>query len=270
VLTDVSSVDVRRKLLGADLRLPVMLAPIGSLQAFEKGGGLTAARAAETFGIMKMLCSACTPDFETVARESAGAKIYQFYVLGSEDWMMDIIARTEAVGYKAFCLTVGTQVLSRRERDVLKGFVPMGVRGPDGKPLPPAAVNLQPSLTWELVDRIKDRFKIPLVLKGIACAEDAELAVKHGVEVIYVSNHGGRQLDQARAALDTLPEAVRAVAGRATIIFDGGILRGTDVLKALALGADAVGIGRLEGLAMATGGAPAVVRMLELRKTKCA
>jgi len=181
---------------------------------------------------------------------------------------MDIIARTEAAGYKAFCLTVDTQFRSRRERDVLKDFVPMGARGPDGKALPPPAVNLQPSLTWELVDRIKDRFKIPLVLKGIACAEDAELAVKHGVEVIYVSNHGGRQLDHARGALDTLPEVVRAVGGRATIIFDSGILRGTDILKALALGADAVGIGRLEGLAMATGGAPAVVRMLELLETE--
>jgi len=268
VLTDVSSVNVRRKLFGVDLRVPVMLAPIGSLQSFEEGGGLTAARAAETFGIMKMLSSACTPDFETIARECEVAKIYQLYVLGSEAWMMDIIARTEAAGYKAFCLTVDTQFRSRRERDVLKDFVPMGARGPDGKALPPPAVNLQPSLTWELVDRIKDRFKIPLVLKGIACAEDAELAVKHGVEVIYVSNHGGRQLDHARGALDTLPEVVRAVGGRATIIFDSGILRGTDILKALALGADAVGIGRLEGLAMATGGAPAVVRMLELLETE--
>jgi isopentenyl diphosphate isomerase/L-lactate dehydrogenase-like FMN-dependent dehydrogenase len=119
-------------------------------------------------------------------------------------------------------------------------------------------------MNWALVRRIKERFKLPLVLKGIACAEDAELALQHGVEVIYVSNHGGRQLDHARAALDTLPEVVRVARGRATIVFDGGILRGTDVLKALALGADAVGIGRLEALAMAAGGAPALVRMLEL------
>jgi isopentenyl diphosphate isomerase/L-lactate dehydrogenase-like FMN-dependent dehydrogenase len=264
VLTDVSSVKVRRKVLGMDLRIPLILAPIGSLQAFDKGGGLTAARAAESFGVIKMLSSACTPDFETVARESAGPKIYQLYVLGTEAWMMDIIARTEAAGYKAFCLTVDTQVHSRRERDILKRFVPMSARGPDGKALPRPAVTLQPSMTWELVKRIKDRFKIPLVLKGIACAEDAELAVKYGVEVIYVSNHGGRQLDHARGALDTLPEIARAIRGRAAIFLDGGILRGTDVLKALALGADAVGIGRLEALAMAAGGAPAVIRMLEI------
>jgi glycolate oxidase len=264
VLNDVSAINLRRKLLGVDLRIPVLLAPIGSLQGFEKGGGLSAAQAAESFGSIKILSSACKPDFEAVARECAGPKIYQLYLNGNEAWMMDIIARTEAAGYKAFCLTVDTQVHSRRERDVLKRWVSLSGRGPDGKPLPPPAVTLQPSMDWKLVQRIKERFKIPLVLKGIACAEDAELALQHGVEVIYVSNHGGRQLDHARAALDTLPEVVRVVRGRAPIIFDGGILRGTDVLKALALGADAVAIGRLEALAMAAGGAPAVVRLLEL------
>ena len=264
VLNDVSKVNLRRNLLGVDLRIPVLLAPIGSLQGFESGGGLSASRAAETFGSIKILSSACKPDFESVARDCAGPKIYQLYVNGDEAWMMDIIARTKAAGYKAFCLTVDTQVGSRRERDVLKGWVSLSGRGPDGKPLPPPAVTLQPSMSWALVRRIKERFDIPLVLKGIACAEDAELAVQHGVEVIYVSNHGGRQLDHARASLDTLPEIARVARGRATILFDGGILRGTDVLKALALGADAVAIGRLEALAMAAGGAPAVVRALEL------
>ncbi|MFN0041055.1 MAG: alpha-hydroxy acid oxidase [Burkholderiales bacterium] len=264
VLNDVSKVNLRRTLLGVDLRIPVLLAPIGSLQGFESGGGLSASRAAETFGSIKILSSACKPDFESVARDCAGPKIYQLYVNGDEAWMMDIIARTKAAGYKAFCLTVDTQVGSRRERDVLKGWVSLSGRGPDGKPLPPPAVTLQPSMSWALVRRIKERFDIPLVLKGIACAEDAELAVQYGVEVIYVSNHGGRQLDHARASLDTLPEIARVARGRATILFDGGILRGTDVLKALALGADAVAIGRLEALAMAAGGASAVVRALEL------
>ncbi len=264
VLNDVSSTHLRRTLLGVDLRIPVLLAPIGSLQGFESGGGLSAAKAAETFGSIKILSSACKPDFEAVARECAGPKIYQLYVNGDEAWMMDIIARTKAAGYQAFCLTVDTQVGSRRERDVLKGWVSISGRGSDGKPLPPPTVTLQPSMSWALVRRIKERFDIPLVLKGIACAEDAQLALEHGVEVIYVSNHGGRQLDHARASLDTLPEVARVARGRASIVFDGGISRGTDVLKALALGADAVAIGRLEALAMAAGGAPAVVRALEL------
>jgi len=194
VLNDVSSINLRRSLLGVDLRIPVLLAPIGSLQGFEKGGGLSAAQAAETFGTIKILSSACKPDFETVARECAGAKIYQLYVNGDEAWMMDIIARTQAAGYKAFCLTVDTQVHSRRERDVLKGWVSLGARGADGKPLPPPTLTLQPSMNWALVRRIKERFKLPLVLKGIACAEDAELALQHGVEVIYVSTAAGSSI----------------------------------------------------------------------------
>ena len=178
VLNDVSKVNLRRKVLGVDMRIPVMLAPIGSLQGFEKGGGLSAARAAETFGSIKILSSACKPDFEEVARECPGAaKIYQLYVMGEEAWMMDIIARTQAVGYNAFCLTVDTQVGSRRERDILKGWVSISGRGPDGKPAPPPAGTLQPSMSWALVRRVKDGLKIPLVLKGIACAEDAELAL---------------------------------------------------------------------------------------------
>ena len=265
---DVAQVNTGRRLLGVDLRIPVLLAPIGSLQVFEAGGGLSTARAAETFGVMQILSSVCSPDFETVARECAGPKIHQVYANGDEDWLMDIVARTQACGYKAFCLTVDTQVYSRRERDILKRYVPLTGRRAENDPRPAATATLQPSFTWELVKRIKDRFAIPLALKGIACAEDAALAVHHGVDIVYVSNHGGRQLDQGRGTLDMLPEVVRAVGGRAKVVIDGGIARGTDVLKALALGADVVGIGRLEGFAMAAGGADAVVRMLKLLETE--
>ena len=264
LLHDVSQVQTHRSLLGVDLRIPVLLAPIGSLQVFEAGGGLSTARAAETFGVMQILSSVCSPDFETVARECAGPKIHQVYAHGDEAWLMDIIGRTQASLYKAICLTVDTQVYSRRERDILKRYVPLTGRRAPNAPPPEAAVTLQPSFTWELIKRIKDRFDIPLILKGIACGEDAALAVAHGVDVVYVSNHGGRQLDQGRGTLDMLPEVVAAVGGRAKVVIDGGILRGTDVLKALALGADAVGIGRLEGFAMAAGGADAVVRMLKI------
>ena len=128
VLTDVSSVHTRRSLLGVDLRIPVLLAPIGSLQVFESGGGLSSARAAEEFGVMQMLSSVCTPDFEAIAKACAGPKIYQLYVHGDASWVMDIVERTQAAGYKAFCLTVDTQVGSRRERDILKRYVPMSAR----------------------------------------------------------------------------------------------------------------------------------------------
>ncbi len=264
VCTDVSDVQVQREFLGVNLRIPVLLAPIGSLQVFEAGGGLSSARAAEAFGVMQLLSSVCTPDFEAVARECAGPKIYQLYVHGEESWVMDIVDRTQDAGYNGFCLTVDTQVGSRRERDILKGYVPLAARRAPGTPAPRNFTTLQPRITWDLVDRIRARLRIPLVLKGIACAEDAELAVQHGVEVIYVSHHGGRQLDQGRASFDMLPEVVAAVRGRAKVVVDGGILRGTDVLKALALGADAVGVGRLECFGLAAGGTAGVVRMLEL------
>jgi isopentenyl diphosphate isomerase/L-lactate dehydrogenase-like FMN-dependent dehydrogenase len=263
VLTDVSRVQTQRNLLGVDLRIPVLLAPIGSLQVFDPAAGSAVAEAAARFGVMQIYSSVCQPDFETLIQDNPGPKIYQLYVHGDEAWVMDTIAKAVAAGYRALCLTVDTQVYSRRERDLLKRYLPMSQR-PTGAGAPSSTISLQSSMSWSLVDRIKARFEIPLILKGIACAEDAELAVQHGVEVVYVSNHGGRQLDHGRATMDVLPEVVDAVRGRAKILVDGGILRGTDVLKALALGADAVGIGRLEGLALAAGGAATVVRMLEL------
>ena len=268
VMNDVSQVQVRRTLLGVDQRIPVLLAPIGSLQVFESGGGTSVARAAGEFGVFHILSSVCLPDFETVARDCDNAKIYQLYTHGDEPWVMDIIGRAQAAGYKAFCLTVDTQVYSRRERDLAKRYQPAAARRAGFAPAQTRPATLQASLSWDLVRRIKDRFSIPLVLKGIACAEDASLAVENGVDVVYVSNHGGRQLDQGRGTLDMLPEVARAVGGRARLIVDGGVLRGTDVLKALALGADAVGIGRMQGMALAAGGTAGVVRMLELLETE--
>jgi glycolate oxidase len=263
LLHDVAKVQTRRTLLGFDQRIPVLLAPIGSVQVFEQGGGVSTARAAEKFGVIQILSSACLPDFETVARECKGTKIYQLYAQGDEAWTMGVLERAQTAGYNALCLTVDTQVYSRRERDLLKRYVPLSGRRLEAT-MAPTSPWLQASFSWDFVKRIKDRFRIPLVLKGIACGEDAEIAASSGVDIVYVSNHGGRQLDQGRGTLDMLPEVVRAVGGRAKVVVDGGILRGTDVLKALALGADAVGIGRLGGLAMAAGGVDAVVRMLEI------
>lgn len=260
---DVSTISTARRFLGVDLRIPVILAPIGSIQVFEAGGGLSVARAADAFGAMQVLSSVCQPGFEEIAKECAAPKVYQFYAHGDEAQVFDIAARAKDAGYLGLCLTVDTQVYSRRERDILKRYIPLSGSRVDeaAKPVPSG---LQSSFSWPFVDRLKSRLGLPLLLKGIACAEDAVLAVEHGVDVVWVSNHGGRQLDSGRGALDTLPEVVEAVGGRASIIVDGGVLRGTDVLKGLALGADVVAVGRLEALAMAAGGAEAVVRMLEL------
>jgi len=261
VLTDVSEVRAGGSLLGHELRIPVILAPIGSLQLFEEGGGATAGKAAEDFGIMNFVSSVCLPGLEGTAEASDSAKVYQLYLADEEDWMRGLIRRAMAAGYNGFCLTVDTQVYSRRERDLLKRWRPPSVGEATTRVAP---LNYQARMTWDLVKRIKDEFDIPLILKGIATAEDAGLACEHGVDVVYVSNHGGRQLDHCRGTLDTLPEVVEEVDGRTEVVVDGGFLRGTDVVKAMVLGADAVGIGRLEAMAMAAGGREGLVRMLRI------
>ena len=257
VLRDVSRVSAHRRVLGQNLRLPVLLAPIGSLQSFDPDGGAAAARAAHAFGTMNIQSSVSQPGLEETAAAAPNPKIYQLYVRGDDAWVDDIARRAIAAGYTAFCITVDTAHYSRRERDIAKRFV---------KPwrIDNRNMEFQGAFNWENIKRFKDRHDIPLIVKGIGTGEDAALCVQHGVDVVYVSNHGGRQLDGGRGSVDVLPEAVAAVGGKAEVWVDGGILRGTDVVKALALGADAVGIGRLSAAALAADGEAGVVAMLEL------
>jgi isopentenyl diphosphate isomerase/L-lactate dehydrogenase-like FMN-dependent dehydrogenase len=258
VLRDVSSIDASATELGRQLRLPVVLAPVGSLESFHPAGAASVVRAAQQFGVAHMLSSACEPGLEAIAEAAPdGLRIYQLYVRGDAAFVDDHVARAIANGYAAFCLTVDTAVYSRRERDIAKRFVTAGRRRATGR-------SFQAALDWHTVKRIKSRFDIPLALKGIATAEDARIALEHGVEWIYVSNHGGRQLDHGRDSLEVLPEIVDAVAGRAKIIVDGAFCRGTDVVKAIAAGAHLVGLGRMQCYALAAAGEAGVVRMLEL------
>ncbi len=258
VLRDVSKVDVSVDRLGTRLRLPLMLAPVGALEIFEAGGGATVARAAQAFGVAHMLSSVCAPGLEAVAAAAPDAlRIFQLYVRGDDAFVDDHVARAIACGYSAFCLTVDTAIYSRRERDLAKRHVTAGRRRVLGQAF-------QAALDWRAVKRIKDKHDIPLVLKGIATVEDAKIAVDHGVDWIYVSNHGGRQLDHGLGSMEVLPEIVDAVAGRARVMIDGSFCRGTDVIKAIAAGADLVGIGRMQCYALAAGGEAAIVRMLEL------
>ncbi len=257
VLRDVSKVDASTTLLGRPTRIPVMLAPIGSIETFAEGGGATAAKAAGAFGVPQMLSSVCNPGLEAVAKAADNVRIFQLYVRGDDAWVDDWVRRAVDGGYAAFCLTVDTACYSRRERDLARRFVkPWRTRA--------GGFEFQAGLSWDHVKRFKDTHAIPLILKGIATAEDATLAVQHGVEGVYVSNHGGRQLDHGRGAIDALPEVVEAVGGRATVIVDGGFTRGTDVAKAIALGAQAVGIGRLACCGLAAAGQPGLERVLEL------
>jgi glycolate oxidase len=258
VLRDVSHVDASVTVLGRRLRLPVVLAPVGSLESFHDGAAASVVRAAQRFGVAHMLSSVCDPGLEKVAEAAPdGTRIFQLYVRGDEAWVEDYVARAIASGYVAFCITVDTAIYSRRERDLAKRHVVAGRRRATGR-------EFQAGLDWRTVKRIKSKFSIPLGLKGIATAEDARIALDHGVDWIYVSNHGGRQLDHGRGSMEVLPEIVEAVAGRAGIIVDGGFARGTDVVKAMAAGANLVGLGRMQCYALAAGGENVLVRMLEI------
>jgi len=258
VLRDVSSVDARTTLLGQPMRIPVLLGPLGALELITPDGGLASARAAERFGTIATISSVAEPSFAAVAAASAGPKIGQLYIRGDERWTDELIDSVVEAGYVAIALTVDAAVYGRRERQIRHGWMPDEHRwGRDPH-------YWQSRVTWEWLDRMRERTTLPFILKGVATAQDAELALEHGVDAIYVSNHGGRDLDHGQATIETLREVVDAVGGRATVIVDGGFMRGTDVLKGIALGADAVGIGRLQALALAAGGADALVRALEL------
>ena len=258
VLRDVSTVDASVAAFGRQLRLPVLLAPVGALESFHADAAAAVTRAARAFGVAHMLSSVCAPGLEKVAEAASdGARIFQLYVRGDEAWVDDHVARAVAHGYAAFCITVDTAIYSRRERDIAKRHVVAGRRRATGR-------EFQAALDWRAIKRIKAKLAIPLVLKGIATAEDARIALDHGVDWIYVSNHGGRQLDHGRGAIEVLPEVVAAVGGRAGIIVDGGFARGTDVVKGIAAGADLVGLGRMQCYALAAGGEAALIRMLEI------
>ncbi|MGH6767963.1 MAG: alpha-hydroxy acid oxidase [Xanthobacteraceae bacterium] len=258
VLRDVSRIDASVERFGRKLRLPVVLAPIGSLESFHAEAAAAIVRGAGEFGVAHMLSSVCEPGLEKAAKAAPDAtRIFQLYVRGDENFVDDHVSRAIDNGYLAFCLTVDTAHYSRRERDITKRFQTVGRRRVEGRVF-------QAALDWHTVKRIKRRYNVPLVIKGIATAEDARIAVEHGVEWVYVSNHGGRQLDHGRGSMDVLPEVVDAVAGRAKILIDGGFYRGTDIVKAIASGADLVGIGRMQCYALVAAGQAGVVRMLEL------
>jgi isopentenyl diphosphate isomerase/L-lactate dehydrogenase-like FMN-dependent dehydrogenase len=259
ILVDVSHVDPSTTFMGQKLRIPAILAPIGSLQVFDPAGGVAATQAATEFGIMHCLSSATLPSLEETAAATPTPKIFQLYVHGDDDWTADMIRRIKDSGYAALALTVDVAHYSRRERPMLSRYMP-----PTRRPGTAPERRWLAALTWDSMDRIRDMAGLPFMLKGVQTAEDAEIAVAHGVEYIWASNHGGRQIDHGLGSLETLPEIVQAVGGRARIIVDGGVQRGTDILKAIALGADVVALGRLQGWGLAAGGVAGCVRMLEI------
>jgi glycolate oxidase len=256
---DVSKVDPSASFLGYNLRIPVLLSPIGGVQAFSPGGAADSAQAASDFGIIPVISSSTEPELEETAKAGDGPKMYQLYVDGDDGWIRDMLDRVVAAGYKALAVTVDSAHYSKRERPLISRWVPPGRR-----PTTVRDTNYRKSITWELIEKIKGMTDLPFMLKGIATAEDTKIAVDLGVQVIWVSNHGGRQLDHGRGSIEVVPEVVEAAAGKADVIVDGGVNRGTDIIKAFALGVKAVGLGRLHGWGLAAGGPAALVRTLQI------
>ena len=260
VLRNVQNVDCSSELFGRKVRLPVLIAPVGGLQQFWDGGVATVAEAAGEFGIPMMQSSATEPPLEETAKRAPDAfKIFQLYVRGDDKYVDDFYNRSQDAGFAPqFCFTVDLAHYSRRERDTVKRHDRIANRSATEHH------NLA-GLDWGTIERFQKRHpKAEIIIKGIQTAEDAKLAFENGIKCIYVTNHGGRALDHARGAMDILPEVVEAVKGKVPVIIDGGFYRGTDVIKAIALGATAVGLGRLYCYALAAAGRPGIVRMLEL------
>ncbi len=256
VLVNVADIDTRTTFLGQTLATPVFLAPVGGfLGMAHPEGAIPVARAAVARGTTAFISTAAKPSIEAAQQAVQQPLIFQLYIRDGRKWIEDILDRAKAAGYRALCVTVDRAWYGRRERDLISRAA---VREGFGDP------RYQASITWSDLVWMKERMKAPLIVKGIATAEDGRLAVEYGADVVYISNHGGRQLDHGQGSMEVLPEVVDAVAGRAEVLVDGGVLRGTDVLKAVALGARAVGVGKLLGWSLAAGGQAGIERMLEL------
>ncbi|MBA3296679.1 MAG: alpha-hydroxy-acid oxidizing protein [Acidobacteria bacterium] len=279
VLVDVSAIDLRTTVVGQAIDFPVMLAPTAFNRLANPDGEMAAARAAGAGGTLMVVSTLSTCSLEDIAGAATGPLWFQLYVYKDRGLTRELIARAEAAAYRALVLTVDTPLLGRRFRDVRNQFAL-----PDGmsmKNFSAAATDaarwgtnssfaayvhdlFDATLTWDAVAWLRSQTRLPVVLKGIMTAEDARLAVTSGVEGLVVSNHGGRQLDGVAPTIDALPEVVDAVAGGAEVMMDGGVRRGTDVLKALALGARGVLIGRPYLWALAAAGEAGVRDVLAL------
>ena len=284
VLRDVSSRDTSTMILGEKISFPVMVAPTAFHRMACAQGECAAARAAGRAGTVMVVSTLSTATIEDIAHAAGGPLWFQLYVYKDRGATTALIERAEAAGYRALVLTVDAQIWGRREADVRNNFkLPPGFSVanladyakemfPSGLPGSGLAAYvsqmLDPSLSWKDLAWLRGQTKLPILLKGIVRADDARLAVEHGADGIIVSNHGGRQLDTAPATIEALPRVVEAVEGKIPVLIDGGVRRGTDVVKALALGAQAALIGRPILWGLAADGENGAFRVLELLKAE--
>lgn len=268
MLRGASERDLTTQFLGNRYRTPVFIAPMALQRMAHPEGEIAVARAGSKYGATMVLSTMSSIPLEDVAQASSAEAWFQLYVYKDRSVVKDIVQRAEESGYRVLVLTIDTPLLGRREADIRNQFhLPHGIKaanlkesyfGDLDKSQGDSAlakywreVLREGGLTWKDVDWLASITQMPIVLKGIMRGDDAQIALEHGVKGLIVSNHGGRQLDTAHATIDVLEEVVHAVAGKADVMLDGGIRRGSDVLKGLALGAKAVMVGRplLWGLA---------------------
>jgi (S)-mandelate dehydrogenase len=300
VLVNVASVDLGTELLGARSALPVAIAPTGGISAGRAGAELALARAAKAFGVPFTLATPAAFTIERVAEEVGGRLWFQLYTVREHDFREKLIARAKAAGYEALLVTVDLPVSGKRERDPRNGFVTPynpnwrnssdvlfkpgwlieilrhGLPGmanfqgyrfstPKGTDIATAVGReMDPALDWEALKRLRELWPRKLLLKGVERPDDAERAASIGCDGVVVSNHGGRQLDGAVATLDALPAVARAAGERLTVLLDGGVRRGVDILKARALGAKGVLTGRATLFGVIAGGEAGARRALEI------
>jgi len=274
-----SEIDLGTELLGQDLQSPVVLAPVGSQNAFHAEGELATARAARTQSHLQILSNVSTQSIEDVISARGEPVWFQLYPTSNWSVTTKMLKHAEKAGAKVVVLTVDLN--SDSNRVMLGQYIRADERdcsachgaGPDDwlerKPMysgtgATTVEFLTPGMTWEFVERLKDSTKMKVVVKGIVTAEDAASCVQHGAEAVYVSNHGGRAEASGWGALDSLPEVVKTIGGEIPVLIDSGFRRGTDIFKALALGADAVCIGRAYIWGLAAFGQPGVEKVLEM------
>lgn len=265
VMRDVTTVDVSCSFVGIPLSIPVLPAPVGALALYHPDDALAAARAAAEMGTAAICSTLSSSPWEDVAATAPGRHIFQLYVLGDRGWMDQVLARVETAGFAALCVTVDSPVIGRRDRSIEDGFdwtVPD--EGPPNLMRHGMAYSERPGFTWPDLAWLCARTDLPVVLKGVMTPEDGNEAIECGVSGIYVSNHGGRSVDHSVSTIEMLGQIVERVEDRVDVMVDGGFNHGADICKALALGARAVGIGRLQCWGLAVGGAAGLHRVLEI------
>jgi 4-hydroxymandelate oxidase len=284
VLVGVGTRDTSTSVLGHKMKMPVLVAPTAFHGLAHPLGELATAQGAAAAGVIFVMSALATTRMEDVARASNGPRWFQLYVYKDRGVTRSLVQRAEAAGFTALELTVDAPVVGQREADVRNHFhLPDGLTvanliAPEFGQMPEVAGRSglaayfsrlnDDNLTWRDVEWLRSITKLPVLVKGVARGDDAKHAVESGAAGIVVSNHGGRQLDTARPTIRVLPEVVEAVGGRVEVLVDGGIRRGTDVLKALALGACAVQVGRPVLWGLAVDGEAGVRHVLELLRTE--